>query len=214
MRGILRSARIYKYINFNYPEYNGVVEQAAKNAGVIWRGDFKSRWDPNHIELKSRRFSMKSMTIFLLFCTILLSACLSWADHGKELNYLWLAKTSGTWTENGKFGYYRGMVYRKPGESGSSDRVVVDILEKNETNQRTIKNSIELDVPSYRGYVQNISFKKINGTRMAILLDVEMNGMDGLVLREIFLISPDGSSRRIVQAKYQDIYIPLVDKEN
>ena len=40
------------YDNINYPEYNAAVEQAAKNAGVIWGGDFKSRWDPNHIELK------------------------------------------------------------------------------------------------------------------------------------------------------------------
>ena len=150
---------------------------------------------------------MKPIATFLTFATVYLFVCFSWAtDDIGESDYLWLAKTSGSWSEEGKFGYYRGMVYRMPGESGSSDSVVVNILEQSEAGKRTVKNSIKLDVPSYRGHVQGLSFKKINVTTMAILLDIEMNGMDGLVLREIFLISPDGSSRRLVQAKYQDIY--------
>ena len=150
---------------------------------------------------------MKSIATFLIFVAVYFFACLSWAgSNGVEANYLWLAKTSGSWSEKGKFGYYRGMVYRMPGESGSSDSVVVDILEQSEAGKRTVRDSIELDVPSYRGYIQDISFKKINATTMAILLDIEMNGMDGLVLREVFLISPDGGSRKLIQAKYQDIY--------
>ena len=150
---------------------------------------------------------MKSTAVLLTFVAICFFSSLSWAggDGGQE-SYLWLAKTSGSWSVNGKFGYYRGMVYRVPGESGSSDSVVVEILEQSEAGKQTVANRIELDVPSYRGYVQDISFKKIDATTMAILLDIEMNGMDGLVLREIFLTSPDGSSRRLVQAKYQDIY--------
>ena len=39
------------YRNELAPEYTGAVEQAAKNAGVIWGGNFEDRYDPNHIEL-------------------------------------------------------------------------------------------------------------------------------------------------------------------
>jgi len=150
---------------------------------------------------------MKFIVTLLTFFSIYCFACFSWAGvNGKEANYLWLAKTSGSWTEKEKFGYYRGMVYRIPGESGSSDSVVIDVLEQSEAGKRIVRNRVELDVPSYRGYVQDISFKKINATIMAILLDIEMNGMEGVVLREVFLISPNGKSRKLVQAKYQDIY--------
>ncbi|GIX22094.1 MAG: hypothetical protein KatS3mg121_0877 [Gammaproteobacteria bacterium] len=33
-------------------DYLKNLKTAADNAGVIWGGDFESRWDPNHIELK------------------------------------------------------------------------------------------------------------------------------------------------------------------
>lgn len=39
------------YDNANYPQYNAAVQQAAANAGLIWGGNFTTRWDPNHIEM-------------------------------------------------------------------------------------------------------------------------------------------------------------------
>ena len=40
------------YKNMNDPLYTQAVGQAAKDAGVVWGGHFRSMWDPNHIELK------------------------------------------------------------------------------------------------------------------------------------------------------------------
>ena len=146
---------------------------------------------------------MKLTTAFLTHFAVFFFVCFSWA--GENPNNLWLAKSFGSWTEDEKSGYYRVMVYRAIGESSHGfDSVFVDILERGET--RGIKNSVELDTPGYKGYVRDVSFKKINATTMAVLLDIEMKAMDGLVLREVFLVSPDGSSRKLVEAKYQDIY--------
>ena len=35
--------------------------------------------------------------------------------------------------------------------------------------------------------------------------------MEGLVLREILLISPNGEVKTLVDAKYHDVYAPLAD---
>ena len=42
--------RIVGYDNANYPVYTADVGIAAKNAQVIWGGNFTTPWDPNHIE--------------------------------------------------------------------------------------------------------------------------------------------------------------------
>ena len=132
--------------------------------------------------------------------------CFSWAeDNGEGSDDLWLAKTRGIWSEKGKYGYYRVMLYRMLGRSHSADSVVVDILEQSGTESKKVR-SIKLDLLEYKGYVVDISLKQVNDTTMAVLLDIEMKAMYGLVLREIFLVSPDGNSRRLVEAKYQDIF--------
>lgn len=123
-------------------------------------------------------------------------------------NHLWLAKTAGIWEENGKHGRYRVMAYRNPGAAHAWDSVFVDILEqqqgKTRAPAREVRKRIELDVPGYKGYVRDVSFKKINATTMAVLFDLEMKGMEGLVLREIFLVSPNGDARKLVEAKWRD----------
>jgi len=43
-------SRIVLYDNLHYPIYTAETAVAAKRAGVIWGGNFTSRWDPNHIE--------------------------------------------------------------------------------------------------------------------------------------------------------------------
>lgn len=152
---------------------------------------------------------MKSIIAPLIFSAVFCVACFSWADdYNGRTKHLWLAKTSGTWKENGKYGRYRVMVYRNPGEAHAWDSVFVDILEHRDSAGRghveKVRNSIELDVPGYRGYVRDVSFHRINAVTMAILFDIEMKGMEGLVLREIFLISPSGSTRKLVQAEWHD----------
>jgi len=142
----------------------------------------------------------------LLFMMLVYSSCI-WAND--KDNYLWLAKTSGTWkADNGTYGYYRGMVYRRLGETGASDKVVIDILEQKTSGERLLKKEVVLPSPGYAGYVEDIFFKKITEKIMAIQLDIEMNGMGGVVLREVYLISPAGIVKRITRAQYQDIYEP------
>lgn len=152
---------------------------------------------------------MKSTTALLSLLAVFCVTCSSWADDPeRKIEHLWLAKTSGTWKENGMYGYYRVMVYRKLGEAHAWDSVFVDILEHQESKERDhtkkLKKSIELDVPGYKGYIRDVSFHQINSVTMAILFDIEMKGMEGLVLREIFLISPSGDTRKLVQAEWHD----------
>lgn len=147
---------------------------------------------------------------FVLFIWLILFAPYhSWANQ--EDDYLWMAKTAGSWSYGNKVGFYRVKVYRVPGEAHSGDDVVVDILERDGSGKRFIKKIVPLDVPGYRGHIRDISFKKIDGERMAIIFDIEMKAMEGLVLREILLISPNGEVKTLVEAKYRDIYDLLSD---
>ena len=147
---------------------------------------------------------------FVLFVwLILLAPYHSWANQ--EDDYLWMAKTAGSWSDGNKVGFYRVKVYRVPGEAHSGDDVVVDILERDGSGKQFIKKIVPLDVPGYRGYIRDISFKKIDGERMAIIFGIEMKAMEGLVLREILLISPNGEVKTLVEAKYRDIYDLLSD---
>lgn len=149
------------------------------------------------------------MRVVLLILLISLAPYHSWANQ--EDDYLWMVKTAGTWSGGNKVGFYRVKVYRVPGEAHSGDDVVVEILEQDGSGKRFIKKSVQLDVPGYRGYIRDISFKKIDEERMAIIFDMEMKAMEGLVLREILLISPNGEVKTLVEAKYHDVYVPFSD---
>ena len=108
------------------------------------------------------------MRVVLLILLISLAPYHSWANQ--EDDYLWMAKTAGTWSGGNKVGFYRVKVYRVPGEAHSGDEVVVEILEQDGSGKRFIKKSVQLDAPGYRGYIRDISFKKIDEQRMAIIL--------------------------------------------
>ena len=178
---------------------------------------------------------MKKSNVLTGVVAVLFSSCISWADaEDDDSYYLWLAKSSwhgydrgcvdiedgclwagertGKWKADGRDGFYRAMVYKRPGETGSSDKVVIDILERDDEGLSiTKRGSIDLDVPSYRGYIWDISFNTIDDQIMAVLIDVWMNGMNGMVLREVFLISPNGAAKLAVEASYQDVFEPLPD---
>ena len=177
---------------------------------------------------------MKKTGVLAGVAAVLFSCGLSWAGVEDDNYYLWFAKSSwhgyerdcvdveddclwvgeraGKWKTDGKHGFYRAMVYSKPGETGSSDKVVIDILERDDEGLSiTKRGSIDLGVPSYRGYIWDISFNTIDDQIMAVLIDVWMNGMNGMVLREVFLISPNGAAKLAVEASYQDVFEPLPD---
>lgn len=149
------------------------------------------------------------MRFVLLILLISLAPYHSWANQ--EDDYLWMVKTAGIWSGEDIVVFYRVKVYRVPGEAHSGDDVVVEILEQDSSGKQFIKKSVQLDVPGYRGYIKDVSFKEIDGERMAIVFDIKMKAMEGLVLREILLISPNGEVKTIVEAKYRDVYIPISD---
>ena len=164
---------------------------------------------------------MKKTGVFAGVAAVLFCSCFSWAgvEDGGD-HYLWLAKTSGAWTAEGEgegegeggYGFYRAMVYRRPGGTVSADKVVVDILKRNDESLTIIKlGSIDLDVSSHKGYIEDISFTIIDDQRMAVLLDIRMNGMNGMILREAFLVSPDGSAKLFVEAEHKDVFEPVLD---
>ena len=159
---------------------------------------------------------MKKTGVFAGIVAVVFSSCVSWADvEDNGDHYLWLAKSSGTWEAEEKYGFYRVMVYRRPGGAVSADKVVIDILESDDENLSVVKRgSIDLDVPSYRGYIEGISLTTIDDQRMAVLLDIRMNGMNGMVLREAFLVSPNGAAKLLVEAEYQDVFEPVLDNSN
>lgn len=119
---------------------------------------------------------------------------------------LWMAKTAGTWKSGSDYGFYRVAVYRLTGEH-ASDTVEIQIIKAgSDGSAKEVIKTVPLESPGYQGYVQEISFTKINDQLMSISLDIEMKAMEGIILREIYLVTPDRKVRNLVKAKYQDIY--------
>lgn len=119
---------------------------------------------------------------------------------------LWMARTAGTWKVGSDDGFYRVAVYRLTGDH-ASDTVEVHIIKSGpDGDAKEVVKTVPLEVPGYQGYVKDITFTKINERMMAVSLDIEMKAMEGIVLREVYLVTPDGKARNLVKAKYQDIY--------
>ena len=119
---------------------------------------------------------------------------------------LWMARTAGTWKVGSDYGFYRVAVYRLTGDH-ASDTVEVHIIKSGpDGDAKEVVKTVPLEVPGYQGYVKDITFTKINERMMAVSLDIEMKAMEGIVLREVYLVTPDGKVRNLVIAKYQDIY--------
>lgn len=129
--------------------------------------------------------------------------------HPKELPdiaQLWLAKSGGIWREGERYGFYKVLVYRE-GTEPAQDRVLVNVtqVQSPAQNQQVIR-SVWLDTPGIKGYIADIGFKMIDNTRMALTLDIAMKGMDGLTLREVYVVRADGTYRQIQAANQLDIY--------
>jgi hypothetical protein len=74
----------------------------------------------------------------------------------------------------------------------STDSVSVDILEVGENESVKIIRTIPIDSPKYKGHIEDISFNLIDKKHIALSLDIEMKGMYGIKMRDIFLISMNG----------------------
>lgn len=114
---------------------------------------------------------------------------------------VWLVKTGGAWRQGTRYGYYRVVVQRK-GIEHAADAVEVQISEANDqTGTKPIKTCVPLDTPGLKGHVSDVWFTKISDSRMAIGFDIEMKAMKGIVLREVFVVSSDGETKRVNEAK-------------
>ncbi len=119
---------------------------------------------------------------------------------------LWLAKSSGTWRDADRYGFYRVAVYRA-GREHARDSIEVHIIEiVDDGVERRIVKSIPIDALGHGGNVKDISFTRINDQLMAISLDIQVRGMEGIVLREVFSITPAGTIKVVTEAEYRDIH--------
>ena len=128
------------------------------------------------------------------------AACLSATN-----DEVWLAKTGGLWTQGDHYGHYRVLVLRK-GIEHAIDQVQVQWLEADDkANVRHARTCINLESPGLKGYVTDVSFKKVDNNRTAIGIDIEMKAMYDVVLREVYLVSAKAEVRRVVEGKYVDL---------
>jgi hypothetical protein len=118
---------------------------------------------------------------------------------------VWMVKTGGTWKQGARYGHYRAVVIRK-GVEHATDWVQVQFMEADDkANVRRVRGCVNLDSPGLKGYVNDLSFKKIDDTHTAVSIDIEMKAMNDIVLRDVFVVDAKGEARRAVEAKSVEI---------
>jgi hypothetical protein len=116
-----------------------------------------------------------------------------------------LVKTGGFWRSAGRFGHYR-VIVRREGVEHAIDRAELQILVTNDkTGKREISTCTDLKTPGLKGYVEDITFRKVSDAVTAISLDISMKAMGDVVLREVILASRLGKVQRIVDASSTDL---------
>lgn len=144
-----------------------------------------------------------TVACFIAFCCFLCLP-LSHASEYEPADIL-LAKSAGIWESGGEYGYFKVIVYRE-GIEHSSDKVRVLVTKANpDLNTQTIVNDFEIKSPGTKGYVNDLALKVVNN-RLAVGLDIEMKAMDGIILRESFLVDTKGHVKLLSPAKHTDIY--------
>lgn len=146
-----------------------------------------------------------AIVLWLLLSASVFTSCVAAKDDEPKLADVFLAKSIGVWESGKDYGYFKVIVYRM-GLEHAQDKVRVITTKAGAENQQMVVNDIWLDAPGIKGYVNDISLKMINSSRLALALDIEMKAMEGVILREVYLIEKDQSPRLIVPANYIDIY--------
>lgn len=119
---------------------------------------------------------------------------------------LWMAKSAGIWKSGDRYGYYKALVFRE-GIEAAKDKLLIVITQVDpKNNTQEIIKKYWLNTPGIKGFVTGLAFNMITEDRMALSVDIEMKAMEGIVLREIFLLGPDGSFKRITNADYVDVF--------
>ena len=124
----------------------------------------------------------------------------SWPLQAYDLSDLWLQKSHGG---------YKVRVFRVLGKEHAYDHVEVQIYDVADDGTSTLKETIELPTPGYKGYIRDVSFNTISETRVAITFQVDMKAMEGVILTELFIVEQSGKFKRVLEAEYVDLYMEL-----
>jgi hypothetical protein len=118
---------------------------------------------------------------------------------------VWLVKTGGFWRAGGRFGHYR-VIVRREGVEHASDRAELQIVLTNDkAAKQEISTCTDMKTPGLKGYVEDVTFKKVDDKVTAISLDLSMKSMNDVVVREIVLASYRGKVKRVVEASSLDL---------
>ena len=140
--------------------------------------------------------------LFILF--LISYSTISCSSDLNESN-IFLAKSVGIWSKDKSYGYFKVIVYRV-GLEHARDKVRVLITKVNtKLNKQIIIKDIQLKSPSIKGYIHDLSLMVVNN-QLSLGIDIEMKGMENIILRESYLINKDGVVKVIMPVKYVDIY--------
>jgi hypothetical protein len=142
--------------------------------------------------------------VFLVVIGSATSACAAQQPAACDMAHLWKAETSGVWEQNKSRGYFRAVLSRIPGEP-AEDSLCVQIIESRSNGEMLLKRSIGIGAIGYRGAVSRLNIASIPGNRAVVSIDIEMRGMEGIELREVYVVGLDGSVIKVAEARYSDL---------
>ena len=149
--------------------------------------------------------SYRNALIIIFTFIISITACAK-EDKTPDLAELWLSKSVGVWEKGQDYGYFKVLVYRT-GLEPAGDKVQVIVTRADtKKNRQTVKLTKWLDTPGYKGYVNDIDLKILKPDKLILGLDIEMKGMDGVVLKEVYIVEMNGVVKKVTDAEYKDIY--------
>lgn len=149
------------------------------------------------------RISLLICVLFLLHLTKVNSS----ENNLVDIVDIWFSKSIGIWEKEERYGYYKALVLRKKSREHSKDVVQIFITEMDiKKNTESIIQKIMLDSPGIKGYISDIQLKIIQLNRLVVSLDIIMNGMNDLILKEVYIIDLTGKTKKLVSADYRDIY--------
>ena len=142
-------------------------------------------------------------TVVLLFS--LLFVCTSVVSAEYKDSNLWMLKS---------YGPYKAKVYKLPGRGASGDYVQVDIYDVSDDGHRKLIKTVDLPTPGYKGYVKDIKFYSVENDRVAILFEIDMKGMEGVVLNDLFIMEASGQYKMLVDAESISLFEELPPSNN
>jgi len=160
-----------------------------------------------------------SLFTFLSIVNIRLSVAEKLGCEGAK-GMIWMVKAQKGWQTKDAQRFYRVLVFRNEGKN-PRDKIQVQIIEtvkkhnkkqgKPESKMKVVK-CFWLDEPGNKGYVYDISFNDIVvdiahlPELKGLLVDIKMRKMEGIILRAIYALNPNGTFKKISSTSYVNIH--------